>query len=69
MGGTSLTNVIAPMHKHMSCRNTRWHILQRRHTTPWSNIFNGQLAMLVYLCFWVDFLKPKTLCKNIALFA
>ena len=32
-------------------------------------IFNRELAMLVYLCFWVGFLKPKTSCKNIALFA
>ena len=76
---TSLTSVIAPTHKHISCKFTRWQILARRHTdvtipalaceVSGSNIFNKELVMLVYLCFWVDFLKPKTLCKNVALFA
>ena len=38
---------------------------------PWSNIFNRELIVLVYLCFWVDFLLNDAMfctmfLKNIA---
>ena len=35
--------------------------------SPWSNTLNRESAVLVYLSFWVDLLKTKTSCKNIAL--